>query len=96
VPNKKSAAKRVRQNKKRAARNRAAKSTLRTFVRKVRRAIEEENPDAARTALPQEEGGKTRITSREEGKFPRSSASRKSTILKNRSIIFVNYLYVAT
>lgn len=46
-----SAKKRLRQSARRTARNRAAKSTLRTKIRKVRQALEQGNLDAARAAL---------------------------------------------
>ena len=51
MPNIASAKKQLRQAAKRAARNRAAKSALRTKIKKIRQALGEGNPDAARAAL---------------------------------------------
>jgi len=51
MPNTPSAKKRLRQSAQRTARNRAAKSALRTKIRKVRQALEQGNLDAARAAL---------------------------------------------
>lgn len=47
MPNKKSAKKRVRQNAKREARNRAAKSTMKTLLKKSLAAISAGETDAA-------------------------------------------------
>ena len=43
MPNKKSAMKRVRQNERRRVRNRVRRSAMRTSIRKVRLAVEENN-----------------------------------------------------
>lgn len=51
MPNIASAKKRLRQAKRRAARNRGAKTALRSTIRKVRQAIEGGNLEAARAAL---------------------------------------------
>ena len=51
MPNTESAKKRLRQNAARCERNRAAKSTLRTAVKKVRVAVTEKNFDDAATAF---------------------------------------------
>lgn len=51
MPNIASAKKRLRQAERRAARSRAAKSSLRTKIKKVRQALEGGNLDAARAAL---------------------------------------------
>jgi small subunit ribosomal protein S20 len=51
MPNIASAKKRLRQAERRAARNRAAKSALRTKIKKARHALEGGNLDAARAAL---------------------------------------------
>ncbi len=53
MPNVKSAAKRLRQSQKARLRNRAARSTMRTAVKKLRDAIAAGNVDAARVQLPQ-------------------------------------------
>ncbi len=47
MPHTKSAKKRLRQNKKRQARNRAVKHTIKTFIRKVRAAVEAQNLEDA-------------------------------------------------
>ncbi len=51
MPNIASAKKRLRQTERRAVRHRAAKSALRTKIKKVRQALEGGNLDAARAAL---------------------------------------------
>ncbi len=48
-----SATKRIRQNEKRRLRNRSDRSQLRTQVKKVRQALEENELETARTLLPQ-------------------------------------------
>jgi len=52
VPNKKSAIKRMRTNKKRQARNRVTRSTMRTAVRRVDDAVAAGNLQEAEQALP--------------------------------------------
>ena len=52
MPNHKSAIKRARQNETRRTRNRHIISTTRTFVKRVRAAIAEDNAADAREALP--------------------------------------------
>ena len=52
MPNHKSAIKRVRQNEKRRVRNRQIVSTARTFVKRVRAAVDSGNAEEARAALP--------------------------------------------
>lgn len=47
----KSAIKRIKQNKVRNARNRHVRSTLRTFIKRVREAVETKDATAAREAL---------------------------------------------
>jgi small subunit ribosomal protein S20 len=47
----KSALKRIKQNKKRCERNRHDRSTLRTFIKRVREAVEANEPEKAREAL---------------------------------------------
>jgi small subunit ribosomal protein S20 len=51
MPNTKSAAKRLRQTTGRTLRNRAAKSRLRTSIKKVRQALDGGNRDAAMAAF---------------------------------------------
>ncbi|QDV60998.1 MULTISPECIES: 30S ribosomal protein S20 [Crateriforma] len=50
MPNTASAKKRLRQNETRRLRNRAARSTVRTSIRKVREAVKAGNGDDAQTA----------------------------------------------
>lgn len=52
MPNKKSAAKHMRQSKKRNLRNRSVRSTLHTHTKKIRKAIEEKNYEDAKAQLP--------------------------------------------
>ena len=47
-----SAIKRIRQNEKRRLRNRANRSTLRTQIKRVRKAVDEEDFETARALLP--------------------------------------------
>jgi small subunit ribosomal protein S20 len=51
VAHHKSAIKRIKQNKVRNARNRHVRSTLRTFIKRVREAVETKDATAARDAL---------------------------------------------
>ncbi|MDE2485369.1 MAG: 30S ribosomal protein S20 [candidate division NC10 bacterium] len=53
MPITKSAQKHMRQSQKRRLRNRAAKSTLKTVIKKVRAGIEERDRDAAEKAFMQ-------------------------------------------
>lgn len=75
MPNHKSAFKRARQNLKRRARNRAGKSALRTELKKVRSALDANDPAAAAEALP----GAVRALAKAAGKglIPDGQASRK-------------------
>ena len=50
MPNKKSAKKRARQNEERNVRNRAARSSLRTAVKKARATLAQGNPAEAKSA----------------------------------------------
>ena len=52
MPNHKSAIKRVRQNEKRRARNRQIVSTARTYIKRVRAAVDSGNAEEANAALP--------------------------------------------
>lgn len=47
----KSAIKRIKQNSKRSARNRHVSSTLKTYIKRVRQAVESKDKDAAVAAL---------------------------------------------
>lgn len=47
----KSALKRIKQNKKKYLRNKHIRSTLRTFIKRVREAVEAKNADQAQQAL---------------------------------------------
>jgi small subunit ribosomal protein S20 len=51
VPIKKSAAKQLRKSKKRQVRNKAAKSAMRTAIRKVGKCLEAKDAEGAREAL---------------------------------------------
>jgi small subunit ribosomal protein S20 len=51
VANHASARKRIRQTLKRTARNRHIRATVRGYIKRVRRALSEGNPEAARSAL---------------------------------------------
>jgi len=53
VPNKPSAIKRVRQNERRRIRNKAKRSTMRSTIKKVRVALEENNTEALPELLRQ-------------------------------------------
>jgi small subunit ribosomal protein S20 len=75
MPNHQSAKKRVRQNKKRRLRNRQAASTARTFIKKVRSALELNDAAAAQEALPGAVNALNRAASK--GVIPKKQASRK-------------------
>jgi len=82
MPNSKSAAKRMRIEQKRRARNRSVKSTVKTFVGKAQRAIvaqpEEENTLAAvRQAISQLDRAATKGVL-----HPNNVARRKSRLMK--------------
>ena len=51
MANHKSAIKRIKQTEKRTDRNKHVRSTLRTFVKRVREAVATKDPAAAKTAL---------------------------------------------
>jgi small subunit ribosomal protein S20 len=53
LANHKSAIKRIRQTEKRTARNRHERSTLRTFIKRVREAVASKDEAAAKAALAQ-------------------------------------------
>ena len=76
------ARKRVRQNLRRAARNRARASRVRTFVRKVEAAIASGDKDAARAALGQAEPEMARGARK--GKFHRNTMQRKLSRLSRQ------------
>ena len=75
MPNHKSAIKRVRQNEKRRIRNRRVTSATRTFIKKVRSALEAGNVEDAKAALP--EAVKALDKAVTKGVMHRNSASRK-------------------
>lgn len=82
MPNTASAQKRLRQSTRRTARNRAAKSALRTRIRKVRQALEQGNLDAARAALAAAIPAIDKTASR--GIIHRRSAARYKSRLMRR------------
>ena len=75
MANHKSAEKRARQTEKRTERNRARRSRLRTFVKKVELAIENGDAGAAETALKAAQPELARGVSK--GVIHRNTASRK-------------------
>ncbi len=76
------ARKRVRQNLRRAARNRARASRVRTFVKKVEAAIAEGDRDGARAALRNAEPEMARGA--QKGKFHRNTMQRKLSRLSRK------------
>ena len=75
MPNHKSAIKRVRQNEKRRTRNRQIMSTSRTFVKRVRVAVDSGNAEEARALLPA--AVKSLNVAASKGVIHRNQASRK-------------------
>ena len=75
MANHKSAEKRVRQTAKRRLRNRHILSTMRTYIKRVRMAIEEGNADEARAKLKEAVSALARASSK--GVIHRNHASRK-------------------
>jgi small subunit ribosomal protein S20 len=75
MPNHKSAIKRVRQNEKRRTRNRQVISTARTFIKRVRAAVDSGNAEEAREALPA--AIKALNVASSKGVMHRNQASRK-------------------
>ena len=75
MPNHKSAIKRVRQNEKRRTRNRQVISTARTFIKRVRAAVDSGNAEEAREALPA--AIKALNVASSKGVIHRNQASRK-------------------
>jgi small subunit ribosomal protein S20 len=74
--------KRVRQTARRTAVNKARRSRIRTFVRKVEEAIASGNQDAARAALREAQPEIMRGTSK--GVLHRNTAGRKISRLNSR------------
>ena len=74
--------KRARQNEKRNALNKARRSRIRTYIRKVEEAIASGNKDAAATALRVAEPELMRGVSK--GVFHKNTASRKVSRLASR------------
>ena len=77
-----SARKRIRQTEKRTIRNRARKSRVRTFLRKVEQAIAGGNQDAAREALRAAQPELQRAVTK--GVLHRNTVSRKLSRLSAR------------
>ncbi|MBI3080136.1 MAG: 30S ribosomal protein S20, partial [candidate division NC10 bacterium] len=82
MPNIASAKKRLRQAERRAARNRAAKTSLRTKITRVRQALEGGDLDAARAALAAAIPAIDRTASR--GVIHRRTAARYKSRLMRR------------
>lgn len=82
MANTKSAKKAVRQITRRTAANRARRSNMRTFVRKVEEAIASGNKDAAQAALKDAEPVMARTA--QKGILHRRAASRKVSRLARR------------
>jgi len=74
--------KRARQNEKRQAMNKARRSRIRTFIRKVEEAIASGDKDAAATALRVAQPELMRGVSK--GVFHKNTASRKVSRLASR------------
>ena len=74
--------KRARQNEKRFAVNKARRSRIRTYLRKVEEAIESGDKDAAATALKAAQPELMRGVTR--GVFHKNTASRKISRLASR------------
>ncbi len=79
MPNTRSAAKRVRQNAKRRARNLAAKSEIKTIVKRCRQAIAAGDGDAARELARLAESRLDRAAKR--GIVHKNNACRRATRL---------------
>ncbi len=77
-----SAKKRIRQTARRTERNKARRSRIRTFIRKVEEAIASGNPTVARTALQAAEPEIARGVTK--GVVKRNAASRKVSRLAHR------------
>lgn len=77
-----SARKRIRQTARRTERNRARKSRVRTFIRKVEAAIDGGDKEAAVTALRLAEPEMQRAAGK--GVLPKNTASRKISRLSAR------------
>ncbi len=82
MANTKSAKKAVRQIARRTADNKARRSSMRTYVRKVEEAIATGNKDAAQTALKEAEPVMVRTA--QKGLLHRRAASRKVSRLAKR------------
>jgi len=82
VANHPSAKKRNRQRVKRALRNRAIKSAVRTHVKSVREAIAAKDPKAAKAALDEATVAIDRASSK--GAVPKRAASRKVSRLAHQ------------
>jgi small subunit ribosomal protein S20 len=69
-----SAKKRIRQTERRTARNRHVRSTVRTFIKRARQALETGNAGAARTAVREAESAIRKAVSK--GVFHAKTGSR--------------------
>ena len=75
MANHKSAEKRVRQNEKRRLRNRKVVSNVRTQIKNVRLAVQENDSEAAKAALPKAVRALSRAA--DKGVIHRNNASRR-------------------
>lgn len=74
--------KRARQNERRYAVNKARRSRIRTFLRKVEEAIDSGDPDAAKAALREAQPELMRGVTK--GVFHKNTAARKMSRLSSR------------
>lgn len=82
MPNLKSAKKRLRQNLKRRARNKAIKTRVKTELRKVRDALLHHEPEKAAAHMPQ--ATKVLYQAAAKGVIHRNTAARKISRLQKR------------
>ncbi len=83
MPNKKSATKRMRQNVKRAERNKSAKNKLKTVVKSALNAIESNNPEEIKASLPA--AIKTIAKTAQKGVIHKGTAARKQSRLMKKA-----------
>lgn len=79
MPNTQQAIKRLRQNKARNGRNREAKSAIKTFVKKVLKAIEENDATQAKEFL--------RITQAKLDKAAKKGVMHQNTVNRRKSLL---------
>jgi small subunit ribosomal protein S20 len=82
LANHQSAIKRMLQSEKRRAKNRHVKSTIKTYVKRYLKSVEEKNPDAAKENLKLAEGYIKRAASK--GVIHKRNASRKISRLTRK------------